>query len=233
MTLDADLCIAGGGIAGVRAALAAARNGARVVAVQDRSVLGGNAWSEIRMHIVGASCSGKRPGARESGILDELRVEDAVRNPQRSPALFDLLLYDKVRQEPNITLLLDTDCVGCVTEPVAGGRRIVSMRAVRNLTEDEFEIHAPVFADCTGDGRLALAAGADFRMGREAHSQYNESLAPDVADSATLGSTILFTARRHDRPMPFAAPPWVRHFREEDLQLRSHRESEYGYWWVE
>ena len=79
--LQTDFCVVGGGLAGVCAALAAARNGIRVVLIQDRSVLGGNASSEIRMHIVGASCSGKRPGARESGILDELRVEDAVRNP--------------------------------------------------------------------------------------------------------------------------------------------------------
>ncbi|MEN6535129.1 MAG: FAD-dependent oxidoreductase, partial [Bryobacteraceae bacterium] len=102
--LTADLCVVGGGMAGVCAALAAARCGATVVLVQDRSVLGGNASSEVRMHISGASCSGKRPGARESGIIDELRVEDSVRNPHRSFAMFDLLLYDKIASEPRITL---------------------------------------------------------------------------------------------------------------------------------
>jgi hypothetical protein len=227
------LCIAGGGLAGVCAALAAARNGTRVVLLQDRSVLGGNASSEVRMHIVGASCSGKRPGARESGLLDELRVEDAVRNPQRSPSMFDLLLYDKVRQEPNITLLLDTDCTGCRMEESGGRRRILSVDAVRNLTEERFEIAARYFADCTGDGRLGAEAGADFRMGREARAEYGERHAPEVADRKTLGSTILFMARRHARPMPFTAPEWARHFDEGDLRLRSHREFEYGYWWME
>jgi len=227
--LETDFCIAGGGLAGVCAALAAARNGVRVVLVQDRSVLGGNASSEIRMHIVGASCSGKRPGARESGILDEVRVEDAVRNPQRSPSMFDLLLYHKVRQEPNITLLLDTDCVGCQLD----GRRIVTLDAVRTMTEEQFIISARWFADCTGDGRLGVEAGADFRMGRESRFEFDEPHAPDRADSYTLGSTILFTARRHDRPMPFTAPSWARKFREEDLALRSHRDFEYGYWWIE
>lgn len=227
--MTADLCVAGGGMAGVCAALAAARNGRRVVLIQDRSVLGGNASSEIRMHMVGASCSGRRPGARESGLIDEIRVEDAVRNPQRSPAMFDLLLYDLVAREPNITLLLDTDCTGCDME----GSRIVAVHAVRQMTEETFRIRAPFFADCTGDGRLGVEAGAAFRMGREAREEYGESLAPETADSRTLGSTILFTARRHDRPMPFAAPPWARRFTEEDLALRSHRELEYGYWWVE
>ena len=64
-------------LAGVCAALAAARNGVSVVLVQDRSVLGGNASSEIKMHIVGADSHGLRPGARESGLIEELRLEDA------------------------------------------------------------------------------------------------------------------------------------------------------------
>lgn len=110
--LAADFVVVGGGLAGVCAALAAARNGAKVVLVQDRSVLGGNASSEVRMHIVGADCHGTRPGARESGIIEELKLEDAARNPHRSYSQWDLLLYEKVTLEPNITLLLDTDCTG-------------------------------------------------------------------------------------------------------------------------
>jgi glycine/D-amino acid oxidase-like deaminating enzyme len=105
--LEADVVVVGGGMAGVCAAIAAARNGASVVLIQDRPVLGGNSSSEIRMHIVGADCSGGRKDtdARETGILEELRLECAVRNPQRSASMWDLLLYEWVRREPNITLL--------------------------------------------------------------------------------------------------------------------------------
>lgn len=53
--LNCDLLVAGGGPSGVCAALAAARNGAKVVLVQDRSRLGGNSSSEVKMHIVGAN----------------------------------------------------------------------------------------------------------------------------------------------------------------------------------
>lgn len=53
--LTADVVVAGGGAAGVPAALAAARQGASVVLIQDRSVLGGNASSDVRMHIVGVA----------------------------------------------------------------------------------------------------------------------------------------------------------------------------------
>ena len=53
--LEADVLVAGGGLAGVCAAVAAARNGASVVLVQDRSRLGGNSSSEVKMHVVGAN----------------------------------------------------------------------------------------------------------------------------------------------------------------------------------
>ena len=234
--LETDLCVVGGGIAGICTALAAARNGARVVLVQDRPMLGGNASSEVRMHMSGASCSGQRPGARESGIIDELRVRDAVRNPQRSPHMFDLMLYDAIISEPNITLLLDTACVACSTTDSGGEgseRRITAVRALRNVTEEAFLIQAPFFADCSGDGRLGLEAGADWRMGREGRDEFGESLAPDQADAYTMGSSILFMAREYDRPMPFTAPKWVRPFSEQDLRLRSHPEVDFGYWWIE
>jgi hypothetical protein len=231
--LSADLVVVGGGLAGVCAAISAARNGARVVLVQDRSVLGGNASSEIRMHVVGADCHGTRPGARESGLLEEFRLEDAARNPQRSYAQWDLLLYDKVVAEPNITLLLDTDCVGCDVETHAGHRRISAVRAVRNSTEESFVLRAPFFADCSGDGRLGAEAGADFTVGREARATHGESLAPEQADACTLGSSILFTARQHSSPQPYVAPRWVRKFQRADFARRPIRSYEYGYWWFE
>src|SRR5512135_3360939 len=113
--LKCDVLVAGGGMAGVACALAAARLGARVVLCQDRPVLGGNASSEIRMHIVGASgLEGGQPletELREGGIIEEIRLELAVHNPQRSPSMMDLVLYDKCRREPNLTLLLDTAVV--------------------------------------------------------------------------------------------------------------------------
>ena len=232
-SLHADLVVIGGGLAGVCAALAAARNGSRVVLVQDRSVLGGNASSEVKMHVVGADCHGTRPGARESGIIEELKLEDAARNPHRSYSHWDLLLYEKVILEPNITLLLDTDCTGCELDLSSGTRRITAVKAVRQSTEDTFTITAPFFADCSGDGRLALEAGADFTRGRESKNDHGESLALETADQETLGSSILFTARRYDAPQPFLAPSWVRTFQKHEFTHRPIKSYEYGYWWSE
>ncbi len=232
--LHTDFAIVGGGLAGVCAALAAARNGARVVLLQDRSVLGGNASSEIRMHAVGADFHGRRPGARESGLIEELRLEDAARNPHRSYSQWDLLLYEKVITEPNIMLLLDTTCVGCATVTQPGGQRSIrTIEALRSSTEDSFTIHSGLFADCSGDGRLGFESGADFTVGREARTDYGESLALDVADRQTLGSSIMFTARKHDTSQPFLAPVWVRRFCKHEFTFRPIEGYEYGYWWAE
>ena len=238
--LSCDVLVAGGGAAGVPCALAAARNGARVILVQDRPVLGGNASSEVRMHIVGADASGARGSklateAREGGIIEEIRLEAAVRNPQRSASMLDLILYEKCRAESNLTLLLNTAVDGAVVE----NNRIISASALRQSTEDRFNIEAAVFVDCTGDGRLGVEAGAPFRTGREAKSEFGEPQAQLVADNKRLGSTLLFQARKHAQPMPFVAPPWARHFSEEDLRLRPHATPdldlglEYGFWWAE
>lgn len=89
--LECDVLVAGGGSAGVPAAIAAARAGAKVILCQDRPMLGGNASSEVRMHICGATHSRRSENwlleSRESGIIEEIRLENAVRNPQRSPSV--------------------------------------------------------------------------------------------------------------------------------------------------
>jgi len=241
--LSCDVLVAGGGIAGVCCAIAAARRGAAVILCQDRPVLGGNASSEIRMHMVGANGCG--PGSRgraleveprEGGIVEEIRLENCVRNPQRSASLFDLILYEKCRAEKNLELMLNTTVVGARTE----GRRVRSVFAERQSTEERFRIAADVFVDCTGNGRLGMEAGAAFMRGRESKAQFGESLAPDEADLKTLGSSIMIQARRYDHPMPFVAPPWARRFSKDDLRLRlyampGHEEPglEYGFWWAE
>jgi hypothetical protein len=229
--VETDVLVCGGGMAGVCAALAAARNGARVLLVQDRSRLGGNASSEIKMHIVGADCHGSRPGWRESGIIEEIRLEDASRNPHRAYELFDLLLYDKCISEPNLTLLLDSAVYRAEVED----GRITTAFVRCDKTEHLYRVRADVYLDCTGDSRLALEAGAEMRWGREDRAEFDEPLAPETGDRKTQGSSILFTARKHDKPIPFTPPAWARTITAEDLRLRDvgRYSYEYGFWWIE
>jgi hypothetical protein len=227
--LDVDVFIAGGGMSGVIAAVSAARHGAKVVLVQDRSRLGGNASSEVKMHIVGANHHKSRPGWREGGLLEEFRLDDAANNPQRCWELWDLLLYDKCVSEPNLTLLVDT----VLFAVDKSGNRITAAYARCDKTEHIYKVRAKNYIDCTGDGRLGLEAGADMRYGRESRSDHGEPLAPETPDKETMGSSILFTSRKYDKPMPFTPPKWARKITKKQLAHRGVKAWEYGYWWIE
>ena len=229
VSLECDLCIAGGGMAGVCAALAAARHGARVILIQDRSRLGGNASSEVRMHIVGADCSGGRSGWREGGIIEELRLEYMARNPHQAWEMWDFLLYDKLVSQPGVTLLLDTAVYGAHVDD--GTIREVLARS--DKTEHIYRVRAPFYADCTGDCRLGLEAGAIYRTGHESFDNFYESLAPSLPGPDTLGSSILFTSKDYGRPMPFTPPHWARKVAKEHLKHRHVGSWDYGYWWIE
>jgi len=227
--LSCDVLVAGGGLAGVLAAVSAARHGAKVVLVQDRSRLGGNSSSEIKMHVVGSNNHKSRPGWREGGLLEEFRLDDAANNPQRCWELWDLLLYDKVVSEPNITLLLETTLYSAEVKDAT----IQRVQARCDRTEHLYRIAAKLFCDCTGDSRLGLESGAEFRVGHESRDEFGESLAPEKADKETQGCSILFTARDFGKPMPFTPPKWARKLTEQNLKSRPIKTWEYGYWWIE
>ena len=92
LRLNADVLVAGGGLAGVCAALAAAREGLQVVLIQDRPVLGGNASSEVRLWANGATShmGNNNRWARDGGIMGEIMEENLWRNKEGNPVLFDM-----------------------------------------------------------------------------------------------------------------------------------------------
>jgi hypothetical protein len=230
LTHKFDLCVVGGGIAGFCAALIAARKKIRVALVQDRPVFGGNASSEIRMHVCGADRSNQIPNLRETGILEELRLENLRRNPQQSFSLWDTILYEKAVLEPNLEAFLNCSCLDAEMK----GDRIGSVTGWQMTTETYHRIEADVFADCSGDGILAPLTGAEFRIGREARSEYGESLAPEAADNKTMGMTCLFGAIDTGEPQPFEPPSWAHTYTsDDDFPHRSHGYFEMGYWWIE
>lgn len=225
-----DVVVLGGGMAGVSAAIAAARQGVRVALVQDRPVLGGNASSEVRMHIVGATRHGDRSNLRETGIIEEILLENKHRNPTHSYAMFDTLLWEKVTAEPNITLYLNTYACNVETE----GRAVTAVFARQLTTEKTFRFTAPVFIDCSGDGMISAMAGASYMFGREAADTFHEPNAVKNADGVTMGNSIQFKAADAGRPVPFVRPDWAYDFADCDW-LRAHVGAEItsGYWWLE
>ncbi len=220
-----DFCVVGGGMAGLIAAMSAARHGASVALITDRPVLGGNASSEIRMHICGAS--GKN--MRETGVLEELLLENHWRNPGSNYSIWDSVLYGAATTQRNLKIFLN--CT--VTEARMEGQRIKAVRAWQMTNETWHTFYAKVFADCSGDGILAAYTGAEFRIGREAKAEYDERIPPDVADKKTMGTSCLMQLREFAEPQPFTAPDWAHVYtKPEDLRGR-HCSLYTNYWWIE
>lgn len=221
--------VVGGGMAGICAAIAAAREGVETVLIHNRPVLGGNASSEIRMHICGADHHMQRKNARETGILEEILLENKRRNPEMVYPIFDAVLWEKVHFQEKLTLYLNTH----MTDVRVDDSRVKTIEAYQLTTEKKLIFSGDYFIDATGDGMLGALAGAQFRLGREDKTAYGESLAPIKADNCTMGNSLMFKARDMGRPVPFLCPEWANHYTEEQLRFRDHQEVTSGYWWIE
>lgn len=234
--VETDLTIIGGGLAGVCAAIAAARLGQRVALVQNRPVLGGNASSEVRVWVGGANGLSHNRYARESGIMGELHLENQYRNQEGNPYIWDLVVHEAVLAEPNIQLFLNTDVREIDAHGEDTSRRIRSVTGWMMGSERLIRFESPLFMDCTGDGLVGFLAGAKYRSGREARAEFNEPWAPEQADNITLGSTIFFHTKRSDVPVPFVRPSFARDITQTSIpvsRILSTGDSGAKYWWIE
>ena len=223
-----DLCIVGGGLAGMCAGIAAARHGASVIIMQDRPLYGGNASSEIRMWVSGAG--GKN--CRETGIIEEILLENLYRNPERSYPIWDSILYEFIANEENITSLMNCSCLDAKMD----GDTIVSVTGWQTTTQAYHTVTAKYFADCSGDSILAPLTGAEFRLGREGRSEFNESIAPVKPDKKTMGLSCLITAQETTRPIQYIPPVWANKYTREDLapyRIPDMDAPEENYWYME
>lgn len=261
MEANFDVVIVGGGMAGICAAIASARGGAKTALIHDRPVLGGNASSEIRMHICGASANRTKRDAEETGILHEILLDNKACNDYYNYSIWDNVLLQKIHSQKNLTLFLNTSMQDVETECV----RIKAVLCYQLSTETHYRILGDIFIDCTGNGTLGYVAGAEYRSGCEAKYEFQEPDAPDEANQYRMGNTLLFKAVDRGHPVAFKTPSWARRFTEEDLRFRRHgnyrpqvtaaeeieaeentdvgseiKDSsfyafaiDYGYWWIE
>ena len=236
--LNCDICVIGGGLAGSFAAIEAARNGAKVVLMQDRPVLGGNASSEVRMWVRGAGGVFNR----DTGLISELEDRNIYYNPTLCHSVFDATLYGMVEGNDNIELLMNTSCLDANEK----NGTIISITGWQLTTYTYYEVHAAIFIDCSGDSILAELVGAEYRHGREARDEYSEELGQPKRDSRTMGMSIILAARETDHPVKFTPPLFANVYPDDSCfagdigqsihaQIRNHKIATSGanLWWVE
>lgn len=164
---DVDVLVVGGGPAGIGAAIAAARLGAKTLIVEQFNCLGGvatsgghnhysqfNAWADPSVQVVG-------------GLADELRRRLLVRGfatYDGSCLDFDVegmkLLLDEMTAEAGVRALYYTFYCGTLVEDGAVTGGIIQNKSGRQA------VLAKRVIDCTGDGDAAYYAGAQFAQGR-------------------------------------------------------------------
>jgi hypothetical protein len=233
-----DIVVVGGGLAGCTAAVAAARNGARTALIQNRGLLGGNASTEILVPPVGVS-----PGIYrsrfpldpcETGFVEEYRTAGNQRI--REGKLYSKRLDRFVRLESNLDLFLNTHATGVQMEEQQPNR-IAAVLTLDVRTGSRKRFPGEIFIDCTGDAVIGVAAGAEYRHGKEPKSTYNEPWAPEVASKHTMGNGLKYFPVETDSPHPFAAPDWIYKFESCDAfspgrHPRLPVSNEIGYQWV-
>lgn len=233
-THHTELAIIGGGLSGVCTAITAARKGVKVVLVQDRPVLGGNSSSEVRLWILGATShlGNNNRWSREGGVIDEILVENTYINKEGNPLIFDAILLDKVKAEPNITLLLNTAVYELEKKKED---TIRSVKGFCSQNSTEYVIHAPLFCDASGDGIVGFLSGAAFRMGAEKQEEFGEKFAPTEEYGELLGHSMYFYTKDTGRPVKYTAPAFAMDVSKEVPKFRKFNAKEHGcqLWWLE
>lgn len=170
MEMQYDIIVAGGGFAGVAAALAAARAGAKVLLFDKNNCLGGAAAGCLVnpfMPYWTKDADTKEKLFLSRGIFAEIvadmRAFGAGAMPQNqehfSEEYLKVLLNRKLTQA-GVTLLFHSYLVGAKVE---GGE--VKSVTVANKSGMQ-ELSAPYFIDATGDGDLSVLCGCPWHLGR-------------------------------------------------------------------
>ena len=203
-----DVVVVGGGLAGSAAAVAAARHGCSVVLIQDRPVLGGNASSGIDV-APGGDTSNEPLDPHETGIIEEFyHGTDRGFDHDWSSAVEQV-----VRGEPNIALRLSTRAINVIMKDASTISAVVAMDV---HSGKRMLFPGKLFIDCTGDGWIGFWAGAAFRKGREARSEFGESLAPEETDTCTMGNTLMVAKFEEEQDARFDCPEWAYQWKSPD-----------------
>jgi hypothetical protein len=232
--LNSDLVVVGGGMAGTCAAITAARNGIKVTLVQDRPVLGGNGSSEVRLWILGATShlGNNNRWSREGGVIDEILVENLYRNKEGNAIIFDTILLEKVKEEQNITLLLNTMVYDLEKKDE---ENISLVKAFCSQNSTEYILKAPLFCDASGDGIVGFKAGASFRMGAENKVEFGEGFTPTKEYGELLGHTMYFYSKDTGKPVKYVAPSFALKDITKIPKFKSIKTGQLGcnFWWFE
>jgi len=182
-----DILIYGTTPGGISAALAAAEEGEEVLLVEPTARIGGmmthglshsdfHSFEALSGSFLDFSQRIKAYYAEKYGE-DSQQVKDSFRGTHGEPSVNLLILKEMIAEQPGITIWKEHLLEAVQVE----GNRIKSV-SLKNAAGDLVEATPRLVMDATYEGDLIAKAGVPYRLGREAQSEYGESLAPETAD---------------------------------------------------
>lgn len=207
-----DLIVVGGGVAGTCLAISAMRTGAKTLLLHDRGVLGGCNSSEVRV------CMGGQinlpPYERLGDVVKEIAPVVCYPDTYGAEYFEDnrKKFAFEVRETKGVYKILFHECV---TEIEKSSNRIAAVISTNTVTGKKTRFRAKLFADCTGDAVLARRAGAELMYGREAQSEFNESLAPETRENLVMGHSVRWYSQKSEEPTEFPDIKWGIKFTED------------------
>jgi len=209
-----DLVVVGGGLAGTCAALSAARNGLTVALVQDRSILGGNGSSEVRVWPEGKT--NREPFPHVGDIVKEIlppTSRNGNMNGSDAQNFDDELKLKVVQAEPGITLMTEHRAVEVETK----GTEITAIVIQSTRSARQRRLKGKLFADCTGDAVVGFRSGADYEYEIEdLMGSTNLFNVLDASDQQQVlqceckdKSALAMQCEKGDYEQPFPRCPWA------------------------
>jgi hypothetical protein len=202
---SADVLIVGGGPSGIASAIAASRCNKKVILVEKSAQLGGMAT----LGNVGIFMSVGNITGIYKEIMSEFMPETLVNAnpnkyyPQFNPLEFRYYLNRKLETE-KVNVIYHADFVSVLKE----NSKVKGI--VINTREGLRAIEGAVTIDCTGDGRVAIEAGASYTSGRE-------------EDGLTQPMTLMFQMQNTGKPVRQSLPEGCYYYeRKEDLPQGRH-----------
>lgn len=238
--LEFDVAVVGAGPGGIPAAIAAAREGAKVVLIEEDMAPGG---APVDM-FVPFVCGAPRLGVFSEMINRLNEKHDLSGKPDPNfnnsyngknnwwhPTSFQQVALELIAAEPNLTLMCGCPVIEAIVER---SRRKIEVKGVRMLRNGCLqEVRAKVTIDATGTGLVAASAGCEFMYGNESMEDFGESVGMAVGDGKVQPCTWMFLAQkiRPDAKFPLdqlkgssgmeaGEPDWLRKENLEEIHKR-------------
>jgi len=202
---SADVVVVGGGPSGVAASISASRCGKKVILVERSGQLGGMATlGNVSIFMAVGNVTGIYKEILSEIVPEKLeKANPKGFAPQFNPFLLRYFLNQKLESE-KVKVLYHSDFIA----PIIENGRITGIAI--NTREGHKAIEGKVVIDCTGDGRVAIAAGADYRSGRE-------------EDGLTQPMTLMFQMQNTGKPARQYLPEGCYYYKEKsDLPQGRH-----------